>query len=44
MLSCVYMIYSSVSYAGNLSLLALIPLAAGVPIYLLSSHTTHTTP
>ena len=37
-LSCVYMIYSSISYAGDLTLLALIPLAAGVPIYLLSSH------
>jgi basic amino acid/polyamine antiporter, APA family len=43
MLSCVYMIYSSVSYAGDLALLALIPLAAGVPIYLLSSHATHST-
>ncbi len=43
MLSCVYMIYSSVSYAGDLALLALIPLAAGVPIYLLSSHATHPT-
>ena len=40
--SCVYMIYSSVSYAGDLSLLALIPLAAGVPIYWLSSHTKKT--
>jgi amino acid transporter len=43
-LSCVYMIYSSINYAGDLALLALIPLAAGVPIYLLSSHAKHTTP
>jgi amino acid transporter len=43
MLSCVYMIYSSISYAGDLALLALIPLAAGVPIFLLSSHTTNST-
>lgn len=43
MLSCVYMIYSSISYAGDLALLALIPLAAGVPIFLLSSHAKHTT-
>jgi len=42
MLSCVYMIYSSISYAGDLALLALIPLAAGVPIFLLSSHAKHT--
>jgi amino acid transporter len=41
--SCVYMIYSSISYAGDLALLALIPLAAGLPIYLLSSHTTNQT-
>lgn len=44
MSSCVYMIYSSVSYAGDLALLALIPLAAGVPIYWLSSHTKNPTP
>lgn len=44
MLSCVYMIHSSISYAGDLALLALIPLAAGVPIFLLSSHAKHTTP
>ncbi len=42
-LSCVYMIYSSISYAGDLTLLALIPLAAGVPIYLLSSHNSQST-
>lgn len=39
-LSCIYMIYSSISYAGDLALLALIPLAAGIPIFLLSSRTT----
>ena len=37
--SCIYMVYSSIAYAGDLALLALIPLAAGVPIYLLSSQT-----
>ncbi|NQV28084.1 MAG: amino acid permease [Rhodopirellula sp.] len=42
-LSSVYMIYSSITYAGDLALLALIPLAAGIPVYLLSSHTTNST-
>jgi amino acid transporter len=42
-LSCVYMIYSSISYAEDLALLAQIPLAAGIPIFLLSSHTTNST-
>lgn len=42
-LSCVYMVYSSITYAGSLALLALIPLAAGVPIFLLSPHATLST-
>jgi len=42
-LSCVYMIYSSIAYARDLALLALIPLAAGIPIFLLSSHTPGST-
>lgn len=36
-LSCVYMIYSSVTYAGDLSLLALVPLACGLPVFFVSS-------
>ena len=42
-LSCVYMVYSSIVYAGSLALLALIPLAAGVPIFLLSPRQTTST-
>lgn len=42
-LSSAYMIYSSITYAGDLALLALVPLVAGVPIFLLSSHTTTST-
>jgi basic amino acid/polyamine antiporter, APA family len=41
---CVYMVYSSINYAGSLALLALIPLAAGVPLFLLSSRQTSSTP
>lgn len=41
--SCSYMVYSSITYARDLSLLALIPLAAGIPIYLLSARTRRPT-
>ena len=34
--SCLYMLHASVSYAGALSALGLIPLALGLPLYLLS--------
>jgi amino acid transporter len=30
---CLYMLYSSVTYAGGLSLLGLVPLAIGLPLY-----------
>jgi amino acid transporter len=33
---CVYMLYSSLNYAGELTLFALVPLVAGVPLFLLS--------
>lgn len=42
--SCFYMVYSSIAYAGDLALLALIPLAAGFPIYLLSARTSKPNP
>lgn len=38
------MVYSSIAYAGDLALLALIPLAAGIPIYLLSARTSKPNP
>jgi APA family basic amino acid/polyamine antiporter len=34
--TCEYMLYSAVKYAGGLSLLGLVPLAIGIPLYLLS--------
>ena len=35
-LTCVYMLWASMDYAKELSLLGWVPLAAGVPLYLLS--------
>ncbi|MBN1852986.1 MAG: amino acid permease [Pirellulales bacterium] len=34
--TCIYMLYSSVTYAGSLALLGGVPLAIGVPLYILS--------
>jgi basic amino acid/polyamine antiporter, APA family len=34
--TCVYMLYSSIAYAGTLALLGLVPLLAGLPFYLAS--------
>ena len=35
-LTCAYMLYSSVAYARELSLLGIVPLALGVPLYFVS--------
>jgi amino acid transporter len=47
-LMCGYMLYSSIDYAGWLSLLGIVPLAIGVPLYFLSRQTNpapaHTLP
>jgi amino acid transporter len=34
--TCVYMLYSSLTYAGSLSLIGVVPLAVGLPLYWLS--------
>ena len=36
MLSCLYMLYAAVAYAGALALLGVVPLGLGVPRYLIS--------
>ena len=41
-LTCVYMLYSSLEYAKLLSLLGVVPLAIGIPLYLLSRRSTKT--
>ena len=41
-LTCVYMLYSSLEYAKLLSLLGVVPLAIGIPLYLLSRRSTRT--
>jgi amino acid transporter len=38
-LTCAYMLYSSIAYAKGLSLLGIVPLLIGVPLYFLSRHT-----
>lgn len=38
--TCMYMLYSSLSYANALSLFGFVPLAVGVPLYYLSGRTT----
>ena len=42
-LMCAYMLYKSLEYAGALALLGLVPLAAGVPLYLLSRRRARST-
>jgi amino acid transporter len=37
--TCYYMLYSSIDYAGTLSLLGVVPLAIGLPLYLISQLT-----
>lgn len=37
-LTCVYMLYSAIAYAGSLSLLGLVPLAIGLPLYAISRY------
>ena len=36
--TCVYMLYSALKYAGFLSLLGLVPLLTGLPLYVLSAY------
>ncbi len=36
--TCLYMLHSAVSYAGDLTVLGFLPVALGVPLYLLSRH------
>jgi amino acid transporter len=39
-LTCGYMLYSAIDYAGKLTLLGFVPLALGIPLYFLSSRST----
>ena len=39
-LTCCYMLYSAIDYAGNLTLLGFVPVALGIPLYFLSSRRT----
>ncbi len=34
--TCVYMLYSSLTYASGLAIIGLLPLAAGIPLFLIS--------